>query len=544
MGTVEMPKGRQILFFLILMVFTCSPIWWVDYFVNVDGSGHLHTASLMGKLLAGDVAATEFYKFNTFSVPNSSGHWILLLLLQLFSAFTVTKIIVTLTYACFVAGAGWLRLQTVGNDGVKTAMLIGAATGFNWLWLVGFYNFIIGVIVLTFTLAYVHMRRDRIKKIDVFVIAILFLLTYFSHVVSFVLLAGSVFVIILLTPGIKKIRVLGLILVAVIPVIPLAAKFKSISESGGGFSIVWRRLEDPLSVSSWLHQIRVADPFIIISRKAIPFLTETSGTFALFTPTIWLFLAFLCLTISSVIYLRSKKDTYKPDLAFFVIAAGTLGLAFFGPDDFNQTHGGVLRERLFICGLLFCIPLFRVDSNTFLKRGAQFCLLFVIGFQTLAVWEYSAQSDTQAKIFMQGAEILRKSPSSAMITLEDDSLRFHAHPIAQINSYNAIGTQSLVWDNYEFGHYLFPLTTRNIEDRNFIFQFTQSSYIALDNPADQFGGPDVKLERLNSSLESYNDRIETIALWGRDEHVEAVLSKWFEAEPYFENEKLRLFRHK
>lgn len=526
------------------MILTCSPIWSVDYFVNQDGSGHLHTASLMGRLTAGDAVTAEFYKFNSISVPNSSGHWVLLLLLQVFSAFTVTKIIVTLSFALFVVGVGTLRFQIAGHDGVKTSLLIGAAMGFNWLWLVGFYNFTIGVIGLMFTLGYFYRRRERFGVADTVILSLLFSLAYFSHIVSFLVLAGSIFVIILFTPGVRKVKTITLASVALLPIIPFAFTFRSLSEGGGVFSPVWRSLENPYSPASWLHQIRVVDPFIIISRKAIPFIAETSSSFAIFTPLLWLFIAFSCLAIASIYYYRLKPESFKANFAFFVLVVGTLGLAILGPDDFDQTNGGVLRERFFICGLLFCVPLFRTGTSVWLKRTAQLCLLFIIGFQILAVWEYALYSDMKSKIFMDAGELLRKSPSSATITLEENSLRFHASPVGQLNCYNGIGTNNIIWDNYEFGHYLFPLITRNIEDRRFIFDFTRGSFIGLDNTDDGFGNFDIKLGRINSSLESHNDRIETIALWGRDARVEGILNKWFEAEPYFENEKLRLFRHK
>ena len=145
---------------------------------------------------------------------------------------------------------------------------------------------------------------------------------------------------------------------------------------------------------------------------------------------------------------------------------------------------------------------------------------------------------------MSASELLRKSPVSATITIKDGSLRFHADPIPQINCYNGINGNNIVLDNYEFGHYLFPLVTKNTGDRQFIHELTRSQYIGVDDPDDAFGSYELKLGLINSSLESYNDRIETIALWGRDPRVEAVLNKWFASEPYFENGKLRLFHHK
>ena len=544
MNSLFSPNGRLIIFFIILLVLTCSPIWSVEYFVNQDGSGHLHTASLIGQLLAGNDITANFYAFNSISVPNSSGHWVLLLLLQFFSPFTVTKIFVTLSYSMFVGGAGWLRYRIVGNNGVKTSLLIGAAMGFNWLWLVGFYNFMLGVIVMMFTLPFFYRRRERFGVLDTILLSLLFTIAYLSHIVGFLVLAGSIFVLIVFTPGVRKIKTALLASVALLPVFPLAIKFKSLSEGGSGFAPVWRSLDNPYSLASWIHQVRVVDPFIIISRKAIPFIAETSNVFAVFTPTLWLFVAFSCLAIASIYYYRLQPESFKGHFAFFVLVAGALGLALFGPDDFDQINGGILRERFFMCGLLFFIPLFQTGPSIRLKRIAQFCLLFIITFQTLAVWEYALNSDKQSKVFMTASELLRKSPASITITIREGDFRFHADPVPQLNCYNGIGTNNIVWDNYEFGHYLFPLITKNIEDRHFIHEFTRSEYLGLNDTDEAFGSFEEKLGRINSSLEPYNDRIETVVLWGKDARVEAVLNKWFESEPYFENGNIRLFHHK
>ena len=536
-------KPSTWLFYIGLVVVCTSPVWGVTYFVNQDGSGHIHTASLMGQLLAGNEATAEIYKFNSLSVPNSSGHWVLLFLLQFFSAFIVTKIFVTLSFALFVAGTGWLRVQIGGPGGVKTSLMIGAAMGFNWLWLVGFYNFTIGVIGLMFVLGYFYRRRERLGVADTILLSLLLTLIYLSHIVTFLVLAGSIFVIVLFTPGVRKARTIVLACIALLPVLPLALRFRSLSE-GGGFSPVWRSLDNGYSMTGWLHQIRVVDPFIIISRKTLPFVAETWTGFAIFTPTLWLIIALLCLAAASFVYYRKHPDSLKPLSAFLVLVVGALLLALFGPDDFNLTNGGVLRERFFICGLLFCVPLFRAENSVWLKRIAQLCLSFIVVFQTLAVWEYALSSDKQAKVFLSANELLRKSPASATITIKDGSPRFHADPIPQINCYNGINGNNIVWDNYEFGHYLFPLITKNSGDRQFIHELTRSQYIGVDDPDDAFGSYELKLGLINSSLESYNDRIETIALWGRDPRVEAILNKWFASEPYFENGKLRLFHHK
>src|SRR5215204_4120781 len=157
------PSFRNIAFFILLIVFCGCPVWAVRYFINQDGSAHLYSSFLMLELLKGNPAANELFAFNSLSVPNSSGHWLMSLVLLFLTPFAVTKIIVTLTLAGFVASIGWLRLKTTGTEGLKTSFLIGAAVGFNWLWLVGFYNFLLGVCCFVFTVGLFYGWREKMN---------------------------------------------------------------------------------------------------------------------------------------------------------------------------------------------------------------------------------------------------------------------------------------------------------------------------------------------------------------------------------------------
>ena len=532
---------RTGIFYLILMIATCSPIWSVGYFINQDGSGHLHTAYIMAELLKGNETLGQFYTFNSISVPNASGHYLLMVLLQLFSSFTVTKIMVTLTYAVFVLATGWLRLRTVGDDGVKTSLLIGAAMGFNWLWLVGFYNFIIGVIVFLLTIGLYFRWRERVTAPNTIGLSALLLFAYLSHIVSFLILAGGVLVLAAFASRSSRAKAVLFACLAYIPVVPLAVMWKRLSDTGEGFAPVWRSIRDPYSISNWIYQIRVVDPFIIISRKAFPFITETSNFHAIFTPALWLFIAFTALAAATFFYFRANRAHLREFFPFILLAVGSLLLGALGPDDFQQTNGGCLRERFLICGMLFFVPVFRVGGPRILKSAAQFCLIVVIVFQTMAVWDYALNSNSQAAEFMAGAEQLRSSRSTILVTFENNSLRYHANTIPQLNCYNGISTDNIVWDNYEFGHYLFPLVTKSEADRRFIHDLTTSQFYSLDNPSD---GYEDRYYRLESSLSAYNERIDTLAIWGEEPRVEELLQRWFEREPYFQSGRLRLFRHR
>ncbi len=69
----------------------------------------------------------------------------------------------------------------------------------------------------------------------------------------------------------------------------------------------------------------------------------------------------------------------------------------------------------------------------------------------------------------------------------------------------------------------------------------ESNAFDLCNPNENI---DEKLAHINSLLDSHNDKISVMLVWGSDERVEAVLKKWFEDKPFFQNERVRLFRRR
>src|SRR5436305_4537737 len=114
MDLIRSPKWRLVWASILLVSFACSPIWGVRYFINQDGSGHVGSAWMMIELLQNDPPFTDLFQFNFIFFPDVSGHWLLVLLLSFVSAFTATKVMMTLTYVGLTAAVGWLRWCTVG----------------------------------------------------------------------------------------------------------------------------------------------------------------------------------------------------------------------------------------------------------------------------------------------------------------------------------------------------------------------------------------------------------------------------------------------
>lgn len=532
---------RLFYFYILIIVIVCSPVWGVEYYVNQDGSPHLYNAYLMSELLKENARFAAFYDFNSVAVPNSSGHWLLVLLLQFFSPFLVTKLIVTLTFAGFVASIGWLRYKTAGASDLKTSLLIGAALGLNWMWLLGFYNFIIGVICFVFTIAAYSKWRDRMTVPRTIALSLLFLLAYFSHVVSFGMLVGSVFVLGLFSNRSHIKRNLILTAAAVIPVVPLAIIFKMLSTSGGSFFPVWRSLETGWTVANVIYQLRSLDPFVFISRRSFPFTDAASPLFVIFTPLLWIGIAFVFLGATTLKKLRSDAAGYVTLLPFAPLFILSVAGAIVGPDDFGLSHGGILRQRLLLCGFCFFVPLFRTEMATYAKRFAQICLAFVIIFQTIVVWDYAIHAEVIAKEFLSSQAAISDEDSIASVVIVKNGTRFAPIPEPQLNTLAGIGRNHLIWDNYELGHYLFPVVARNAIDREFILDLSATHAFSEDDLRLDFKQT---LEKLEHTLDTNHHKLNKIILFGRNKRVEDVLNKWFEEQPIFANGQVRVFQHK
>lgn len=524
----------------ILLAVTLSPIWSVERFIVQDGSGHINTSYVMTELLKGNAFFTDFYTFNSPFVPNSGGHWLMILLLQMFSPFVVTKIMMSLTFAMVPASIVWFRRQTVGSEGLTTSLLLGCSIGFNWFWMVGSYNFIFGFAGFVFTLGLYYRWRDKMNFIRCCSISLLLVLVFLSHLIGFLVLTGSIaFLAVFAEPASRKRTILWTFL-ALIVALPLLVIYQTLIGVGGAepFYPVWRELADPYSLRSWLNHLIAVDPFVLISRRTIPFTNFNSSMLAVFAPILWMAAALALLTFGTIFKGRGRELLSRRYLPFVILFIASILIALFGPDDFQLTNGGVLRQRIFMAALVFTIPLFQLEKSVWANRLANGCLIFVLIFQTAAMWEYSFRTNEETKDFIEVSKFIGDRQTIASVVFIEDALRFHSVPVPQMTNYLGIGKDVIVLDNYEMGHYLFPVVTRDPEAKRFAFDLIRSNFVELNNPREGF---DENLAGLDTCLAENSGKIDIMLLWGRNEQVENILRKSFDAQPFFESGRIRLF---
>jgi hypothetical protein len=108
-----------------------------------------------------------------------------------------------------------------------------------------------------------------------------------------------------------------------------------------------------------------------------------------------------------------------------------------------------------------------------------------------------------------------------------------------MNNYNGFGRNLTVWDNYERGHFLFPVVARSHSDKALALNLTSSNTFVLDNPQETFAE---KIARLDVALA--NGQIETLIVWGAFAELDSSITRHFESEPYFRSGNVRIFRRK
>ncbi len=539
-------KFRAVLLILLLVALCCSGVWSVSDYFNQDGPAHVYNAYLMVELLKGNQQILQFASLNPQPVPNLTGHWLLALFFSLVGAATATKLMVMLTFALFVCAIVWLRVQVAGYDrrGVAFAALLGSAIAFNWLWFLGFYNFVLAAAGFAFGLGLWWRWRLAMTRFRAVGLAAVLALTFLSHLVSFGLLLGAIFVLVVLEfktlPRASKVWTLA----ATVATAPLILIYLASSREGGSFSPRWSFVSDIFSTGQWATQTISADPFALLARKSFPFIEASSSAFVAFTPFLWMAVAIGIVIAGMMLARRSGTIRWLSDAkrGWLLLAVLFIAAWLLGPDDLGKSHGGYLRERTLILGLVCLIPW--LDLRTLSQRsfaGVAIILSAVLAYQTAVIWDYAGRSSYLAAPFLSAGSQIADDEAFGSIIVLDHTPRFRAQPLLNLTPLIGIGKNAPVWDNYEFGYYLFPVIANSTETRRFVYDFRESNTFELNEPA---GYAAEKRHNLESLLEKEHGRFHVLLMWNDQPEIAPIRNKWFEDRPFFESGDLQLFRHR
>lgn len=541
MNAERMRKVRGPILLILATLAMIAPIWSVERFVVQDGSAHLNTSFMMVEMLKGNDFFRAQFEFNSPFVPNSSAHWLIGSLLQIFSPFVVTKVMMTLAFVLVPISVLWLRRQVAGPESPTTAFLLGSACSFNWFWMLGTFNFMFGLAGFAFTLGLFWRWRNEMNAARSLVICFLVTFIFFTHLVGFLLITGSIFVLAISLKDHSRKKALLWTAPAMLAAAALFLLFKTqIGDSGGGLSPFWSSMSDPFALRSWFHHLISIDPFALLSRRALPFTDFDSPYFAIFSPALWTLVAVALLFVGTLVASEGRRTLFSEKLPFALLAAGATLVALFGPEYSFSVSGGLLRQRLAIASVILIAPLFTFGYGKF-NLLAQGCLVFVLVFQTAVMWQYAFSTNEETRGFVEAGREIPDGQRIASTVILKDRLRFHSLPVPQMINYIGTGRDLVIVDNYAMAYNLFSIVTRDVRMREFNQCLTASNVLYEQNPFEDFGND---LRNLDFCLSNDSGKIDTMLLYGRDDAVEAILRKTFEPQPFYESERIRLYRRR
>ena len=442
-GLLTLVKAEPLLFYVLILAHLV-PIISANWFVTVDGPAHLYNSKLLLELAAENGIISNFYAFNSWLLPNWTGHFLLAFFLKIVEASLAEKLVLSL-YVVSLPLAFRYVLKVLKSKNLIAAYFIFPVT-YSFLFYYGFHNFNFGLVFYFLTLAlWIKAKTTGFTPAKIAALVLLTLAVYFSHVFVLGFLFITLFVLerdlvlSVFKNGENRIENLKKLLVyftIVSPALMLSViYFLKTLESGG--KTVYLPLTELLDLISGT------------SAKAVDY-----GKEAIFTR--WLFWVLTLNLVFGVLKLMTKKLKDSGFLNWFFLVIVSLALLFLLPDYTGKA--GLISSRVSLF-LYFFVVL--AVSQIKLPKALNFINLFVAVYVSIALLEVYTKNSQATNKFVKEIEIASRQIDANSIVypfnVSDYWLYGHA------SNYLGANKPLVILNNYEASLNYFPLKW-NIEE--------------------------------------------------------------------------------
>ena len=364
------------------------PVWAFPHLPTQDGASHVLNAQVFRDCVRESSPEHEFYARRLWPVPNWTAHAVLLASTAIASPDTSEKVLASF-YVIGLPLALLFFMTSLGLGG-ETA-LVGLLFVFNRCFFLGFSNSLLSL-VLYFVVLGVFVRQSEAKHpSDVVRLALLLLLTWFTHLFGYLLAAVSLLWLAATGPGATRQRVRAAVL-AVVPSMLLTVTY--LVASGFFDPAVARRAVRgasgfPLGAAAELHRELFA-----VHADAWPL-----GLLGLAVAALWVGLS------------RSKGPGIWPDLRGWRRSLAGLTvlllLAFFFVPDHLGAQGGFLKARLAAVPFLLGLSLLPEAPRGPSRSLGLAVVLLLLGLNLQLVQSHVAAANRDLEEFTAAAGLVR-----------------------------------------------------------------------------------------------------------------------------------------
>ena len=332
---------RESLLIGALIVVYLLPIWLFPYFPTQDGVSHVYNSQILTEYNNSEYQFRDYYEINWYPFPNWLSHFSLAVLMFVFPPLVAEKIFLSLYVILFPLA---IRYFLGAVQRRRHPLVILSFTFiYNYLFLMGFYNFAVSVPLFFLALGYWWKYKDEMNRTRIILLNSLVVITYFAHLISYVFILFSITLLALFhfRRNLKQILITGCYL---LPAAVLILVYLPTSDLLAGetpeFGI--GRIGELFNNLIGMH--------VLVAYTDPPNWISTSVSVLLFffaAGTIW----------------QNKRDPKKSPLgqwAFLCLAGVLFGLYFILPNSIGP--GGWVNDRLAILAILTMFAWFRIPD--------------------------------------------------------------------------------------------------------------------------------------------------------------------------------------
>ncbi len=442
------------------------PLFGGKFFITLDGPAHMYNALMIKELLTSPNSfAANFLQFTGHPVPNWSGHFILAALTSIVPFYWAEKILVAAYLILFPVGFRILIQKTAPQN----TFLSFFAFPFSWSFtlFLGFYNFLIAWIpfIFCFTLLITAFENPDDRK-KWWLIGLLALLTYFSHLFVFAVLGLSAVILFFIQNRTLHLHYLLKSAVALFTafILPATLAFYHIVTGPESGDVVYKSAGE---LSKTLINL---EPLVALNYPI------ESGWYQLLSATL------ILLTVAGIIFTLKTKSTAKNQskpisvsLRFFAIAMVTLfAIAIYTLPDSNE-NAGFFSVRLMLFFYLFGI---QAMSGFHYPKRIKYAVIPIILTVQIATGVYYTKAglinNRAAQECFEAGKLIEQNKTVLELNYSPHWLYLH------FSHYAGFENSPVFLTNYEASLSYFPLTfNRNTMPNNLFANQTRDENTCL-----------------------------------------------------------------
>ena len=493
------------LVFASVLLIYILPIWVFKYFPSQDGPCHIYNSFILKHYNDPHYEFSKYYNITKAPIPNWASHISMMLMMYLVPPLIAEKLLLT-GYVLLMA-LSMLYLVNSEGKGRTPLVFIGFPLIYNYLFLMGFYNFSLSVALFILVMGYwwKHFRDLSLKKAGI--LAFLLVLVYFCHLVSLVLAIFSIGMIsaFSLLPRFRRWREVLLTLASMLPSVILALYYVStrgMAESAGTWTL--QRL--------WQYLIR-NESLAYYSPSQIFFGKIVTGAF----------IALLVYTVIRDHFLREDWHwgfrIRRRDF-FFLLFIAFIILYLKAPD--GMSGGGFIKTRLALMPFLIIMPWLSWDLPKVARAVIGICLaLLAVAYMVHASYYHKLLND-DLKVYTSGFDAVEENKVVLPLAFNRTGRCWRIAVFLHSIGHYGYTTGCIDLDNYEATTNYFPTSFRP--------DFRRPTHSIIEATPDKF------------NFAEYANDIDYVVTWemaaGSD--VEKRILKYYDLVR--ENGKLKVFR--